>query len=64
MPANKSQPRNLRRKSQEFEKKKRGSQDDLAVKKKEDESPVSPLVLAIFLFVVLGSALLQIFRGF
>jgi len=31
--------------------------------KKVDKAPVGPLVLGVLIFVVIGSALLQIFKG-
>ncbi|PRP86003.1 hypothetical protein PROFUN_05774 [Planoprotostelium fungivorum] len=39
---------------------KRGS---VVTAKKESKTPVGPLVLGILIFVVIGSALLQIFKG-
>jgi len=54
--------RQLRARSEKFHQniKKRGN---VPVSKKEDGFTVGPIVLGFFLFVVVGSAILQIVRG-
>lgn len=56
------QSRNLRLKSQKFDGNihKRGA---VETKKKEEGLNISPWVVAFILFVVVGSSLLQIFKG-
>jgi len=56
----KNQSRQTRIKNQVFHEKPRGKSRTV---KKDDSLGVGPVVIGFFLFVVVGSALLQIIRG-
>ena len=66
MPTNKAAPRKLRSASGKYNDnlKRRGNVPVTSRKKKEDEgSNLGPVLIGILLFVVVGSAIVQIFQS-